>query len=419
MATFVYRTVSMGPQSSGATIDAIDRASAMRELLRRGETPVSIEPARLNGHSQSPDAPAETRAAVPGSAIFGRRIMSRAEMASFVRELATALSAGLPLIAALRTMLRQGRNERQHEMLTRIIEQVEAGKSLGDAIANWGKPFTDLTINLVKAGEVSGRLPEVLAQAAELLDRDLKLRRAILGATLYPIILCVLVAGAIVVVVTFIVPKILEQIAGSKAALPWPTQVVKMFSDFLVGYWFILLPALAASLWFSARYYATPQGRLKTDSRLLSAPYLGPLLRDIAVARFTRTLGTLTNAGIPIVTALRVTKGTLGNKAMEGVIDEVVEQVSAGKTIAEPMERSGYFPPMLVQIVNLGERSGKLDEMLTQASRSFEDRTEMSLKLFTTALPPILVVFMALIIGFIVMAVLLALLTVQDAATLG
>ena len=161
----------------------------------------------------------------------------------------------------------------------------------------------------------------------------------------------------------------------------------------------------------SARGASWPRWRT-----LLQTPLLGTLLRDVAVARFTRTLGTLTSAGIPILAALKVTKGTLGNRAMEGVIDGVAEQVTAGKTIAEPMEKSGYFPPMLVQVVNLGERSGKLDQMLSNAATAFEERTEQSVKLFTTALPPILVVGLACVVGFIVMAILLALLQVQDAA---
>lgn len=414
MATYVYRTIAMGPQSRGATIEAPDRATAVRELIRRGETPTAVEPIgrstpEANGSPAAAPAPSD---ALPEWA--HRKRMTRAETASLIRELATALSAGLPLVPALRTLMKQGRNPAQRAMLMQVIEQVEAGRSLADSMAAWGKPFSELTINLTRAGEMSGRLAEVLSQAAELLDKDLKLRRSILGATLYPIILSVLVVGAIVVVVTFIVPTILQQIAGAAIKLPWPTRVVQGVSDFLLGYWYIIVPGVIVAAIAVRRYYQTPEGRLKIDTGLLRAPLLGPLLRDVAVARFTRTLGTLTNSGIPIVTALKITKGTLGNRAMENVIDEVVEQVSAGKTIAEPMEQSGYFPPMLVQIVNLGERSGRLDELLNQAAGAFEDRTEQSVKLFTTALPPVLVIIMALVIGFIVMAVLLALLEMQN-----
>lgn len=421
MAIFVYRTITMGPQSRGSTIDAPDRASAVRELIRRGESPTTVEldtAARSGKNGSSANGVGEAEAATM-PAWSARRGISRAEIASMVRELATALSAGLPLVPALRTLLKQGRNPAQKAMLTQVIEQVEGGKSLADAMAAWGKPFTELTVNLTKAGEMSGRLAEVLTQAAELLDKDLKLRRSILGATLYPMILCVLVVAAITVVVTFIVPTILKQLEGSSVSLPWPTLVVKGVSDFLVAYWYVIIPLLAVGAVAWARYYRTAEGRMATDTRLLKLPILGPLLRDVAVARFTRTLGTLVNSGIPIVMSLRITKGTLGNKAMEAVIDEVIEQVSAGKTIAEPMEASGYFPAMLVQIVSLGERSGKLDELLNQAATAFEEKTEQSVKLFTAALPPVLVIIMALVIGFIVMAVLLALLEMQNAAGMG
>jgi type IV pilus assembly protein PilC len=166
-------------------------------------------------------------------------------------------------------------------------------------------------------------------------------------------------------------------------------------------------------------YYRDPEGRMKVDTVMLSVPVLGRLVKDAAVARFTRTLSTLAMAGIPIIQSLKVTKGTLGNRAMEGVIDTVCEQVAAGRTIAEPMENSGYFPPMLVQIVNIGERSGKLDELLGQAARAFEERTEMSVKLFNAVFPPLLIVCMAGVVGFIVLAVLLALLEFQNAVMSG
>jgi len=319
--------------------------------------------------------------------------------------------------------MRQGRNQRQKEMLESIIAEVEQGKSLAEAFVPWISTFGELTVNLVRAGEVSGQLAEVLMQAAELLDKDLKLRRSITGAILYPMIICVLVVIAVIVVVTFIVPNILKQLAGQTMALPWPTRVVKGVGEFFGSMWFGVVPGwlvIIGVVIFAVvafrRYYNTPPGRMKVDTLLMRLPLLGRLLKDVAVARFTRTLGTLTAAGIPILAALKVTKGTLGNRAMEAVIDEVAAQVTAGKTIAEPMEKSGYFPPMLVQVVSLGERSGKLDQMLGNAAKAFEERTEQSVKLFTTALPPVLVVMLAGVVGFVVVAILLALLQVQDAA---
>jgi type II secretory pathway component PulF len=412
MATFAYTTMT----AERAEIEAPDRATAVRELVRRGITPASIA---LVGADSEHEAVAVARPR--GGAQKGRpaglqlrRVMSRAEMASFMRELATAVQAGLPLVQGLRTIARQGRTERQKAMLNSIIHEVEHGRSLAEAAASWGKPFNDLTINMIRSGEISGKLGEVLMQCADLLDRDVKLRRSILAATLYPMILAGLITIAVIVVVTVIVPNVIKSLSGQVAVLPLPTRIVMGIATFFGSYWWLIIPGVAAGIWGLIRVYNTPEPRLWIDSRLLRMPVLGRLLRDVAVARFTRTLGTLTSAGIPVLTALKVTKGTLNNRAMEQVIDEVCEQVAGGRTIAEPMERSGYFPPMLVQIVNLGERSGRLDEMLNQAAGAFEDRTETSVKLFTTALPPILVVVLACVVGFVVMSILLPILQMQE-----
>jgi type II secretory pathway component PulF len=422
MPTFAYRTLATNGRGTPATIDAPDRAAAVRELMRRGQTPTSVElvseAARKNG-AASNGALAKAPVAAPGAAVGAAmgRIMSLPDMANLIRELATAIAAGLPLVQSLKTIAKQGRTPKQKVMLEWIIGQVEHGKSLADAMSSWGRPFGELTINMTRAGDVSGRMAEVLTQAADLLDKDVKLRRSILSATLYPMIIAVLVIAAIIVVVTVIVPKLLKQFSTGAMQLPWPTRVVEDVAAFFSGYWWIVIPGVVLLAYAFVRYYQTPEGRMAVDTRLLRLPLVGRLLRDVAVARFTRTLGTLTSAGIPVLMALRVTKGTLGNKAMEAVIEEVIEKVAAGKTIAEVMERGAHFPPMLVQIVNLGERSGKLDELLSQAAKSFEDRTEMSIKMFTTALPPLLVVVLAGVVGFVILAIMLALLEFQNSVS--
>lgn len=416
MPTFQYQSPSAnGSPGATAVIDAPDRATAVRLLLQRGITPTRVD--EVAGSRRASEASPDGAVAGPKAIkLPGSSAMSRSEMASFIRELATAVEAGLPLIQALRTIGRSGRSQKQKQMLAHVIHEVEAGKSLAEACKSWGKPFTELTVNLMHAGEASGRLGEVLDQSATLLDRDVKLRRSLLGATLYPMILTVLVTGAVITVVTWIVPQVLGPLAGQLAAsdLPLPTRVVQGSADFFANYWWAALLIIAGVLIGVSRIYATPGPRLSIDRSLLKVPVLGRLLRDVAVARFTRTLGTLISAGLPALTALRITKGTLGNKAMEGEIDFVCDEVAHGKTIAEPMERSGYFPPLLVQIVGVGERSGRLPQMLNQAAGAFEDRTETSLKLFTTALPPVLVVILAGIVGFVVAAILLPLLQLQE-----
>jgi type II secretory pathway component PulF len=419
MPTFTYKAAQGG---ATGTVEAMDRASAVREVVKRGLTPVSLEQAgqggSLAGMSRAVLGQDESTQAGAGFD-FGGRVMSRAEMASFIRELATAIMAGLPLVTALKTLARSGRSAKQKAMLESLISQVEGGTSLAEAMASWGKPFDTLTISITKAGEASGKLGEVMEQAADLLDRDLKLRRSILGATLYPMIICGLVGLAIVVIVSFIVPTILEKLPISPSQLPFPTRVVKGLGDgfkyLFIERWYASVPVLVLIGIGLARLFARPDFLLWKDRTVLKMPIIGRLMRDVAVARFTRTLGTLTKAGVPILQSLRITRGVLGNRAMEGVIEDVTNQVAGGATIAEPMEKSGHFPPMLVQIINLGERSGRLDQMLNQASKAFDERVDQSIKLFTTALPPILLVFMAGVVGFIVLAVFLALLQVQDA----
>jgi len=412
----------VGSAGGGSTtIEAPDRATAVRELLRRGVTPSALEP--IDDSRAFTSSPTDTQdfageQAQPQSSPFIKRgrALNRAELASFIRELSTAIQAGLPLVMALKTIAKQGRSDAQRQMLTRVIDAVEHGQSLGDAAQREERTFGELTIGLIRAGEASGKLGEVLKQAADLLDKDVKLRRSIQAATLYPVILLGLIVVAIVVVVTFIVPKILESVKGQITQMPWPTRVVQGLADFVGSYWWLLILGIAGVMYAAGRIYAMPEWRLAIDRSLLKVPILGRLLRDVAVARFTRTLGTLTGAGVGVLQSLRITRATLGNRAMEQVVDQVVEQVAGGKTIADPMERSGYFPPMLVQIVNLGERSGRLEELLEQAAGAFEEKTEQSVKLFTTALPPVLVVLLACVVGFVVLAILMPLLSVQEAA---
>ncbi len=411
MARFRYR-VAGEPVSAGQVIEAPDRTAALRALVSRGVTPVGLE--ELRGRVRG-GAKAAGRSGGAGLSIGGARTMSRGELANFVGELAVAVSAGLSVVPALKTLARSGRTSKQRDMLNGLISDVERGRSLADAMRDVGKPFNELLINMVHAGEVSGRLETVLAQAATLLERDMKLRRSLTGALVYPAILTVAIVIAVIVLVTVIVPRILSSVEGAITELPLPTMIVRDTAAFFGQWWWAVLLVTAAAVVAWVRIYRMPGPREAIDRFLLSVPVLGSLLRDVAVGRFTRTFGTLVGAGLPVLQALKITKRTLGNRALEREIDTVCDEVSHGKTIAEPLERSGYFPDLLVQIVGLGERTGKLDEVLLHAAGSFEERTEASAKLFTQVLPPILIVNLALVVGFVVLAVFLPLIELQDA----
>lgn len=406
-----------------AIVEAPDRAAALRSLREQGITPTKIievverrrGPRTLNA-ALAPAASGPRATTTAQSATGDRPRVSRAELASMLADLTTALGAGLTLIQGLRTIQKQSRREPMRAMLGHLIHEVEHGRTFADAADSWGRPFGELLVGLVRAGEQSGRLNQVLEQAATLLDRDIKLRRNLAMGMLYPAILAVLIAGAVTVIVTVVVPKLLQPLAGrmSFAQLPWPTRVVIGLTDFVGGNWLILCALLAGLIVVARQIYAQPQTRLAIDTVILKIPAVGRLANDIAVARFSRTMGTLVGSGLPVLAALRGAMNTLGNLAMRNAVANVAEQVQAGKTIAEPLERTGLFPPMLTQIVGIGERSGKLGEMMERAATVFEERSENSLRVVTTLVPPILVVFAAFVVGFVVLAVFLALLEVQD-----
>jgi type II secretory pathway component PulF len=429
MPTFTYQSLTSNGQTRSGALTAQDRADAVRQLLSRGETAMTIEvaqdgkaagPARRDGNlvkgfarPKSAGAGAWSWASI--SLGRGRPSLSRAEMAQLIRELATALEAGLPMMQSLRTVRRQASGKAMPVILDHLIDRVEAGDPLHAAARDYGPPFDEMIVGMLRAADASGKISEVLHQLADLLDRSVELRREVMGATLYPMIVATLIAGSAVVLITVLVPRLIGPLMGESGFhLPWPTRLLLNFADFLTAYWLYCLIGLAAMAVGWRAWVNVPMNRYKLDRMKLRAPLVGRLLRDVAVARFTRTLGTLISSGLPILDALRITRNTLGNAALMDAVDKVQDQVSSGKSLADPLERSGLFPPLLVQVVNLGERSGRLESMLLHAATAFDRQVATSIKLFTKALPPVLLIIMASVGGFVLSAILLPLLELQQ-----
>ena len=383
------------------TIVATDRATAMRMIQQKGETPLDL-------------AISDTDAV--GGITKARPTISRSDLADLVRELATALEAGLPLMQALRTVRRQASNKNLRVILDFIIARVEAGVPFHTAAKEYGAPFDDMTTGMLRAADASGRTSEILHQLGDLLERSVELRREVGGAVVYPLMIGVLISVSVVVLITFVLPRVMKPILQANLELPMPTQILMGVSDFVSAWWLVILAAMLLVGVACRNWIAKPLNRLRFDTFLLGLPVVGRLVRDIAVARFTRTLGTLVSAGIPILSALRIVRDTLGNQALMQAIDQVSDKVSTGTSLADPLERSGHFPPLLVQIVNIGERSGRLEQMLLHAAGSFDRQVNNSLKLFTRILPTILLVVMALVASFVLAAILLPIIELQKAA---
>jgi type II secretory pathway component PulF len=433
MPDFVYETLNANGQSRSGLMTALNRADAVRQLSARGETPTKLHEADTKGRTKkSLTKPAQTSGAprsrparaaksrstavrVRGSAkdSVKRPNLSRMDLANLIRELATALEAGLPLMQSLKTVRRQASGRAMPVILDHLIERVESGDPLYIAARDYGPPFDDMVLGMLRAADASGNVSEIMHQLADLLERSVELRRDVTGALIYPMVIGALIGVSIIVLVTVLVPRLIAPLAD-QITLPLPTKIVLGFAGFMSAWWWLLL-GIGIAGWLGWRAWSRiPANRLLIDRTLLNTPVLGRLLRDIAVARFTRTLGTLTTSGMPILEALRITRNTLANQALMSAIDEVSDQVTSGKALADPLERSGLFPPLLVQVVNLGERSGRLETMLLHAANSFDRQVNASLKIFMKVLPIILLITMALLGSFVLSAILLPLLELQS-----
>ena len=399
MLDFNFQSITSTGEIRTGILKGRDRADIVQQLSGLGETAIEINQVE------------KSNKALRTSSARKRKI-SRPEMAVMIRELATAQEAGLPLMLALKTIRRQA-SPAAGDVLDHFIQCVEAGEPLYKAAAEWGPPFDDLIVGMLHASDASGKMSTILHQLADLMDRSLELRRELLGAIMYPAIIASLIGVSGIVLVTVLVPRLIGTLA-SQMVLPWPTLVVMGFADFILNWWIWILVAFAISIIGWRSWISIPENRHRFDLLKLRVPLLGKLLRDVAVARFTRTLGTLTSAGLPIIESLRITRDTLGNTALANAVDAVQEQVSSGKPLADPLEESGLFPPLLVQVVNLGEKSGKLEEMLLHSATAFDRQVNASLTIFTKALPPILLIVMAALACFVLAAILLPLLELQS-----
>lgn len=418
MPSFRYQAIDASGSSTAGVLVAQDRASAIRQLQVRGETAVSIEFSEAEAASLAAVARqnAGTKLSLPRLfARSARPTLSRTDTANLVRELATALEAGLPLLQALRTVRRQADGDGLPAILDYLIERVEAGQPLHHAAREYGPPFDDMIIGMMKAADASGRMAEILHQLADLLERSVELRRELVGATVYPLIVACLIVVSSVILITFVLPRIMEPILANGRTLPLPTQLLMGIADTIRSYWFLLLAAVLTAVFLWRTWIRQPANRYRFDGWMLRLPLVGRLIRDVAVARFTRTLGTLVSAGMPILAALKIVRDTLGNTVLMTAIDQVQDKVTTGQSLADPLERCGHFPALLVQIVNIGERSGRLEPMLMHAAGAFDRQVSNSIKIFTKSLPPVLLVVMACVAAFVLVAILLPLLEMQSA----
>ena len=332
------------------------------------------------------------------------RISSRA-ISVFTRQFSVMINAGLPLIKCLDIQVAQVESERFKDILKDLISAVEGGSTLADALREHKEIFGDLYVNMVEAGEKGGSLATILARLAEYLEKADSIKRKVKGAMVYPAAIVIVAIMAVAILLTFVIPTFATLFRDLGGQLPLPTRIVIALSDFLRKYFFFILAAAIGLVLAVRYYYKTEIGHLQIDSFLLKLPIFGTLIKKQAIARFSRTLSTLLSSGVNILDALEITAGTTGNKLVENAVLRSRTSIAQGESIAEPLSKEkALFPPMVVQMITIGEQTGGLDEMLSKVADFYDDEVDQAVANLMNALEPIVILLLGGVIGGMVMA---------------
>jgi len=384
-----------------------ESAKTLRQLLRKD----GIFLTEVTAERQGAGA-----AAIGGTArnlklkqFFGGRISSD-DIAILTRQLATLLGAGIPLVEALTALIDQVEHERLKTIVTQVKERVNEGASLADALQEHPRAFSTLYVNMVRSGEHSGALDVVLTRLADFTEGQARLRSKIFGTLMYPAMMMGVGLVIVIVLLTVVVPKISQMFEDMGATLPMLTRILIGASNLVSTYWYVVVAVVGLAAWLFLRWKRTEQGKEKFDAMLLKAPVLGDLIRMLAIARFSRTLSTLLKSGVPLLTAMGIVKAIVTNSVLSKVIENARESIKEGESIAGPLKRSGEFPPIVYHMVAIGERSGSLEEMLTNVANAYDSQVETRIAGLTSLLEPIMIVMMGGIVAFIVFSILMPIL---------
>ncbi len=423
MGQFEYQAIDHTGGRISGTLTAADRRSAVASLSEKGQFVTSIKSGSLKGESspasssrsQHFEAPSAKRLAVSASrslSFGGGRILGK-DVVALTAQLSAALQAGLPLMEGLQVIEKQTQKPALKSLINHLAQSVSVGSSLSEAMDEYPRVFSPLYRAMVRVGETGGILDQTMKQLAELLKRDEKVRSSIKTASIYPMIILAIGVISVIVIVTWILPTIMESLYESSGSLPLPTEILLGLSGFITSKGLFVLAGLVVPGVLFVRWKRTPEGVYAWDKFKLRVPIMGEVLRTIAVGRFTRTLGSLSHGGVTLLESLAVVRDTLDNEALAREVDTVAQKVKTGESLAEPLEESGLFPPLLVQIVSVGEHTGKLDELLLNAADTFDDEADAAITRFMTVLPSAFILILAVIVAFIIIATLLPILTMQ------
>jgi type IV pilus assembly protein PilC len=398
MPTFMYSARSATGEMQSGEIELKDRDEVVGFLRRQRMIPLKIEQKQTS--LQLPSL---------GSGVSMRDIVI------FTRQFATMINSGLPLVQSLDILARQSENKVLRKTIEQVLYDVESGQTLADSLRTHPKVFPELYVNMVAAGEAGGILDTILLRLAVFLEKADALRRKIKGAMIYPSVILTVAVGAVAILLIFVIPTFQTMFESAGIPLPGPTQFVIFLSATLQAKWWAFVLGITMFMVALKQYYKTPGGQLVLDRLLLNIPILGPMQRKAAIARFTRTLGTLVSSGVAILDGLEITAKTSGNRVLHDAIMESRSSIAGGETISEPLRKSGVFPPMVVSMINVGEQTGGLDEMLTKIADFYDEEVDAAVEALLAAMEPIMIVFLGVIVGGMIVAMYLPIFDMMNA----
>ncbi|PIQ96925.1 MAG: pilus assembly protein PilC [Nitrospinae bacterium CG11_big_fil_rev_8_21_14_0_20_56_8] len=387
MGTFTYKTRVHGKVQSGE-IEAEDEKDAIVKLRQKNIRPDKV--AKKAGQS----------------ALFGpkKQKVTERDIVLFTRQFCTMVDAGLPLVQCLDILGRGAENKTFGAVVSQVKSNIEVGGNLSDSLRKHPKVFDALYCNLVEAGEVGGILDTILRRLAEYIEKAQALKKKVKGAMVYPAMIVTVAVGVVAFLMIFVIPAFAEMFSGGGAELPAPTKLVMDVSDLFRYKWYYMVITGVGSFFAIKKIYATEKGRLEIDRLLLKLPVAGPLVQKVSVAKFTRTLGTLLASGVPLIEGMDICGRTAGNKIVEIAVFNTIEAIKEGENISGPLSRENIFPPMVVQMIDVGENSGSLDTMLAKIADFYDEEVDTAVEALTSLLEPALMVFLGVIVGFIVVA---------------
>ena len=419
MAKFRFKALDSQGKEVFSTVEAESQSAAIEKIRGMKLTPKAIGLVKEDAAEAAP-APAQKapKKAKRGGGkklkLFGGSIKTK-DLMVFTRQLATLVDAGLPLTRGLRVLHRQTTNETMKAALAGMLETVETGNTFSESLGNYPKIFNHLYVNMVKAGEAGGVLETVLNRLAEFMEKAEKIKNKVKGAMTYPIVVLCAALGIVVFLMLAVIPKfqqIFTDLMGSDEGMPALTQFVINLSEGVKNYWLPGAVAIAGAVVGIKIFFKTPMGSLLRDKMALTMPVFGDLTQKTVVARLTRTLGTLLSSGVPVLQALSIVKDTTGNQVVSKALQSVHDSVKEGEGMTAPLGASGVFPPMVVSMVEVGEETGALPEMLIRVANTYDDEVDNAVAAMTSIIEPIMIIFLAVVVGGIVIAMFMPLISI-------